>query len=84
MIVFCAFEQMQLVIDEGKKHGLNHAYPLVFIKNFSAQVLKANMKIVGASEHAKLYTFLTALSTHFTAVPLNFLKLAGLQWNYLK
>jgi site-specific DNA-methyltransferase (adenine-specific) len=52
MIVFCAFEQMQLVIDEGKKHGLNHAYPLVFIKNFSAQVLKANMKIVGATEYA--------------------------------
>lgn len=52
MIVFCAFEQMQLVIEEGKKHGLNHAYPLVFIKNFSAQVLKANMKIVGATEYA--------------------------------
>lgn len=29
-----------------------HAYPLVFIKNFSAQVLKANMKIVGATEYA--------------------------------
>lgn len=52
MIVFCAFEQMQMVIDEAKKHGLNHAYPLVFIKNFSAQVLKANMKIVGATEWA--------------------------------
>lgn len=52
MIVFCAFEQMQMVIDEGKKHGLNHAYPLIFIKNFSAQVLKANMKIVGATEYA--------------------------------
>lgn len=52
MIVFCAFEQMQMVIEEGKKHGLKHAYPLVFIKNFSAQVLKANMKIVGATEYA--------------------------------
>lgn len=52
MIVFCAFEQMQMVIDEGKKHGLKHSYPLVFIKNFSAQVLKANMKIVGACEYA--------------------------------
>lgn len=52
MIVFCAFEQMQMVIDEGKKHGLMHSYPLVFIKNFSAQVLKANMKIVGATEYA--------------------------------
>lgn len=52
MIVFCAFEQMQMVIEEGKKHGLKHAYPLIFIKNFSAQVLKANMKIVNACEYA--------------------------------
>lgn len=52
MIVFCAFEQMHMVIEEGKKHGLKHSYPLVFIKNFSAQVLKANMKIVGATEYA--------------------------------
>lgn len=52
MIVFCAFEQMQMVIDEGRKHGLMHAYPLIFVKNFSAQVLKANMKIVGACEYA--------------------------------
>ena len=52
MIVFCAFEQIQMVIDEGKKHGLVKSYPLVFIKNFSAQVLKANMKIVGATEYA--------------------------------
>ena len=52
MIVFCAFEQINMVIEEGKKHGLNKSYPLVFIKNFSAQVLKANMKIVGATENA--------------------------------
>lgn len=52
MIVFCAFEQMQMVIDEAKKHGLMRSYPVVFIKNFSAQVLKANMKIVGATEYA--------------------------------
>lgn len=52
MIVFCAFEQMQFVIAEGKKHGLMKSYPLVFIKNYSAQVLKANMKIVGATEYA--------------------------------
>lgn len=52
MIVFCAFEQMQMVIDEAKKHGLVKSYPLIFIKNFSAQVLKANMKIVGATEYA--------------------------------
>ena len=52
MIVFCAFEQMQMVIDEAKKHGLVKSYPLVFIKNYSSQVLKANMKIVGATEYA--------------------------------
>ncbi len=52
MIIFCAFEQMQMVIEEGKKHGLKNSYPLVFIKNFSAQVLKANMKIVNACEYA--------------------------------
>lgn len=52
MIVFCAFEQMQMVIEQGKKHGLNKSYPLVFIKNYSSQVLKANMKIVGATEYA--------------------------------
>lgn len=52
MIVFCAFEQMQMVIDVGKKYGFMKSYPLVFIKNYSAQVLKANMKIVGATEFA--------------------------------
>lgn len=52
MIVFCAFEQIQMVIDYGKKYGFLHSYPLVFIKNYSAQVLKANMKIVGATEFA--------------------------------
>lgn len=52
MIVFCAFEQMSMVIEYGKKYGFMKSYPMVFIKNFSAQVLKANMKIVGATEYA--------------------------------
>ena len=52
MIVFCAFEQMNTVIEYGKKYGFNNTYPLVFIKNYSPQVLKANMKIVGATEFA--------------------------------
>ena len=52
MIIFCAFEQMQMVIEEGKKHGLMKSYPLIFTKNYSSQVLKANMKIVGATEYA--------------------------------
>lgn len=52
MIVFCAFEQMQMVTEYGKKYGFNNSYPLFFIKNYSSQVLKANMRIVGATEHA--------------------------------
>ena len=52
MIVFCTFEQIPMVIEQGKKHGLMKSYPLVFIKNYSSQVLKANMKIVGATEYA--------------------------------
>lgn len=52
MIIFCAFEQIPFVIEQGKKHGLMKSYPLLFIKNYSSQVLKANMKIVGATEYA--------------------------------
>lgn len=51
-IIFCAFEQIPMVVEQGKKHGLMKSYPLVFIKNYSSQVLKANMKIVGATEYA--------------------------------
>lgn len=52
MIVFCAFEQIPTVVEYGKKYGFMNHYPLFFIKNYSAQVLKANMKIVGATEFA--------------------------------
>jgi len=52
MIVFCAFQQLQMVIEYGKRYGFNHYIPLVFIKNTSPQVLKANMRIVGATEYA--------------------------------
>ena len=52
MIIFCSFQQMQTVIDLGKKYGFENSYPLFFIKNYSSQVLKANMKIVGATEQA--------------------------------
>ena len=51
MIVFCAFEQCEMVRQYGEKHGFKHSYPIFFIKNYSAQVLKANMKIVGATEY---------------------------------
>ena len=52
MIVFCAFDQVPIVQKYGEKHGFKHSYPIFFIKNYSAQVLKANMKIVGATELA--------------------------------
>ena len=52
MIVFCAFEQISTVSECGKKYGFLHSYPLIFCKNYSAQVLKANMRIVGATEYA--------------------------------
>jgi len=52
MIIFCAFDQMQMLIDTGKKYGFKHGFPMFFIKKYSPQVLKANMKIVGATEHA--------------------------------
>jgi len=52
MLVFCSFQQISTLIEYGKKYGFNHSYPLIFIKNYSSQVLKANMKIVGASEYA--------------------------------
>ena len=51
MIVFCSFQQLQTVIDCGEKYGFPNYIPLVFIKNYSAQVLKANMKVVGATEY---------------------------------
>ena len=52
MIVFCAFEQLPMVIGYAKKYNFMHYIPLTFIKNYSAQVLKANMKVVGATEYA--------------------------------
>lgn len=52
MIVFCEFEQQFMIINLAKQYGLNNYINLVFRKNFSAQVLKANMKVVGNCEYA--------------------------------
>jgi site-specific DNA-methyltransferase (adenine-specific) len=52
MIVFCEFEQQFELIEKAKKYGLNRYINLVFRKNFSAQVLKANMRVVGNCEYA--------------------------------
>jgi len=55
MLVFCAFEQQMYLIELAKKHGLNGYINLVFRKNFSAQVLKANMRVVGNAEYGLLF-----------------------------
>ena len=55
MIVFCSFEQIQTLINAAVKHGFVHYIPLVFIKNYSPQVLKANMRVVGATEYALVF-----------------------------
>ena len=55
MIVFCSFEQIPVLIQAAKKHGFVNNIPLFFIKNYSPQVLKANMRVVGATEHAILF-----------------------------
>jgi len=54
MIVFCEFEQQFMLIQEAKKYGFKHYINLVFRKNYSAQVLKANMRIVGNCEYGLL------------------------------
>lgn len=51
MIVFCEFEQQFELIQKAKAYGLNKYINLVFRKNFSAQVLKANMRVVGNCEY---------------------------------
>lgn len=52
MIVFCAFNQIQTVVEYGARYGFKKWFPIFFCKNYSAQVLKANMRIVGATEFA--------------------------------
>lgn len=51
MVLFCEYEQQFKFIELGRKYGLMHYIPLVFRKDFSAQVLKANMKVVGNCEY---------------------------------
>ena len=51
MILFCPFEQIHYYLELGQRYGLKKYIPLVFRKNFSAQVLKSNMKVVGNCEY---------------------------------
>ena len=54
MIIFCEFEQQFMLIEQGRKYGFPNYINLVFRKNYSPQVLKANMKIVGNCEYGLL------------------------------
>lgn len=51
MIVFCEFMQQFYLIELAKRYGFKHYINLVFRKNYSAQVLKANMRVVGNCEY---------------------------------
>jgi len=55
MIVFCSFQQQETLIKAAEKHGFIHYIPLTFVKKSSPQALKANMRIVGATERALLF-----------------------------
>lgn len=55
MIVFCEFEQQFPLIELARRYGIMNYINLVFRKNFSAQVLKANMRVVGNCEYAMLF-----------------------------
>ena len=52
MIMFCSWQQLNEITEYAKKFGFNHSQPLFFIKNTSSQVLKANMRVCGATECA--------------------------------
>lgn len=54
MLLFCSFEQQFEFIELGCRYGFNHYINLVFRKNYSAQVLKANMRVVGNCEYGLL------------------------------
>ena len=52
IIVFCAWEQQFELIEIAKQFGFKNYIPIQFYKNYSPQVLKANMRIVGNTEYA--------------------------------
>lgn len=55
MILFCALEQFEELKHYAKEYGFNNSIPLFFRKNYSAQVLKANMRPVGNYECALIF-----------------------------
>jgi site-specific DNA-methyltransferase (adenine-specific) len=54
MIVFCSFEQQFQLIELARQYEIKNYINLIFRKNFSAQVLKANMRVVGNAEYGLL------------------------------
>lgn len=54
ILLFCSFKQMHEIIEIAEKVGFKGNIPLFFIKNYSAEVLKANMRVVGAMEYGIL------------------------------
>lgn len=55
MILFCALEQHEELKEYGRKYGFPNSMPLIYYKNYSAQVLKANMRPVGNFETALIF-----------------------------
>lgn len=55
LIIFCAWEQQFELLEIASKFGFKKYIPLTFYKNYSPQVLKANMRIVGNTEYAILF-----------------------------
>lgn len=50
-VIFCSYEQQFEIINKLKQYKFKKYIPLVFIKNNSSEVLKANMRICGACEY---------------------------------
>lgn len=51
MVIFCGWDQQFCFKQLGQRYGFKGCIPLVFRKNYSSQVLKANMKVVGNCEY---------------------------------
>lgn len=55
MILFCAYEQQDELIRYAAEYGFKNHQVLIFYKNYSAQVLKVNMRPVGNFEIAIIF-----------------------------
>ena len=55
MFLFCAFEQIEELKHYAYEYGFKHSQVFIFYKNYSAQVLKANMRAVGNFETAIMF-----------------------------